>query len=235
MEKIVIGVPYEISIEPSIDIGDFNAEIVIKHDDYGIAVELKKIKDKEQDYTFIIPSKLKTLLKKSTVDYSIFVYKDNARFDVDDGKIEFIDESDFKVKVKNNTKMRKVEEEKPDKKDKTETKPKTTKKTDTKSTPEPTSTPVKERYMTPEEIAMELIDRQSQGESVVPEDFDKVIDNVPVPKQVKVIQEKAPTPATPKVTAAINLQDILSNIEKRNQNRELNETIQRAIRGESKD
>ena len=238
MEKIVIGVPYEISIEPSIDIGDFNAEIVIKHDDYGIAVELKKIKDKEQDYTFIIPSKLKTLLKKSTVDYSIFVYKENARFDVDDGKIQFMDETDFKVPIKNNAKMRKVEEEKPDKKDKTdktEEKPKTTKKTSAKSTPEPTSTPVKERHMTPEEIAMELIDKQSQGESVVPEDFDKGTDNVPVPKQVKVIQEKAPTPATPKVTAAINLQDILSNIEKRNQNRELNETIQRAIRGESKD
>ena len=59
MEKIVIGVPYEISIEPSIDIGDFNAEIIIKHDDYGIAVELKKMKGKTQDYTFIIPSKLK--------------------------------------------------------------------------------------------------------------------------------------------------------------------------------
>ena len=234
MEKIVIGVPYEISIEPSIDIGDFNAEIVIKHDDYGIAVELKKIKDKEQDYTFIIPSKLKTLLKKSTVDYSIFVYKDNARFDVDDGKIEFIDESDFKVKVKNNTKMRKVEEEKPDKKDKTETKPKTTKKTDTKSTPEPTSTPVKERYMTPEEIAMELIDKQSQAESVVPVDFEEKISDIPIAKKVEIIPEKAPVTTTPKVTAAGSLQDILKNIEKRNQNRELNETIQKAIRNEPK-
>jgi len=237
MEKIVIGVPYEISIEPSIDIGDFNAEIVIKHDDYGIAVELKKIKGKEQDYTFIIPSKLKILLKKSTVDYSIFVYKENARFDVDDGKIQFMDETDFKVPIKDNAKMRKVEEEKPDKKDKkdkTTEKPKTTKKTSAKSTPEPTSTPVKERYMTPEEIAMELIDKQSQAESVVPVDFEEKISDIPIAKKVEIIPEKAPVTTTPKVTAAGSLQDILKNIEKRNQNRELNETIQKAIRNEPK-
>jgi hypothetical protein len=243
MEKIVIGVPYELSIEPSIDIGEFNAEIIIKHDDYGIAIELKKMKGKSQDYTFIIPSKLKTLLKKSTVDYSIFVYKENARFDVDDGKIQFMDETDFKVPVKNNAKMRRVEEEKPVEKDdkgkkaKTETKPKVAKKTSKKSTPEPTSTPVKERHMSPEEIAMDLIDKQSQSESVVPEDFDKGADNnpIPKPKQAKIIPEKAPTPPTPKVTAGGNLQTILNTIEKRNQNRELNEEIQKAIRNEPKD
>ena len=92
MEKIVIGVPYEISIEASIDIGKFDAELVINKDDFQVGVNLKKVKGKDIDYSFIIPTKLKTLLKKSDVGYSIFVYKENARFEVDDGKLKFIDE-----------------------------------------------------------------------------------------------------------------------------------------------
>ena len=67
MEKIVIGVPYEISIEPSIDIGKFDAELVITRDDFQIGVALKRIKGKDIDYTFTVPSKLKTLLKKYEV------------------------------------------------------------------------------------------------------------------------------------------------------------------------
>jgi hypothetical protein len=164
------------------------------------------------------------------------VYKENARFDVDDGKIQFIDETDFKVTVKDNVKMRKVEEEKPAKVDKPKSKAKTTKatkKTTKKPAPKPTTTPIKEHTMSPEEIATDMIDRQSQMESVIEPDLGVVHDSVPAqPKPVKIVN----TPAVPiKETAEGNLQKILHDIEARNQNKELNDTIQRAIRNEPKD
>ena len=110
MEKIAIGVPYELSIEPSVDIGEFDAEIVLEQKEFSMAFKLKKIKNKDNDYTFIIPTTLKEMLEKTEVNYNIFVYKENARFEVDDGKIKFISEKDFKVRVKDNAKMRPSEE-----------------------------------------------------------------------------------------------------------------------------
>ena len=163
MEKIVIGVPYEISIEPSVDIGKFESQLVITESDIKFAIDMKPVKGSDNDYTFIVPSKLKPMLKKKTVDYSIFVFKENARFEVDDGKLQFIDESDFKVRVTDNAKMRRKEEEpepteKP-KKGKAEkpSKDKTPEPTPTKEAKEETT----EEYIDPVARAQALVDKQN--------------------------------------------------------------------------
>lgn len=123
MEKIVIGAPYEVIIEPSIDIGEFESDILIHLEDSKINVQLKKVKGEDDTYSFIIPKTFQTILKKSKeVSYSIWVYKENARFEVDSGKMQFISEKDFKVKVKNNAKMRKVEVDKTEEEDSKKTK-----------------------------------------------------------------------------------------------------------------
>lgn len=123
MEKIVIGAPYEIIIEPSIDIGEFESDILIHLEDSKINIQLKKVKGEDDTYSFIIPKTFQTILKKSKeVSYSIWVYKENARFEVDSGKMQFISEKDFKVKVKDNAKMRKVEVDKVTEEDSKKTK-----------------------------------------------------------------------------------------------------------------
>ena len=97
MEKITIGVPYEISIEPSIDIGKFDAVLNLLLTEFSIGIELQKIKGKSVSYSFIVPKSLEKIVKSKKVKYSILVTKDNARFEVDKGEIQFIDESSFSV------------------------------------------------------------------------------------------------------------------------------------------
>lgn len=224
MEKIALGVPYEISIEPSIDIGEFDAEIVLKLKDHRIGVELKKIKGEDISYSFIIPSEFANTFKKKTVDYGIFVYKENARFEVDDGKISFIDKEDFKVKTTDKTKMRPVkDEEKPEE-------PVSKKKKDDKTTPEPSKTApdaVKERVFNPEEFAQSLIEKQAaqKFEGVQPE----VGKASPVPTP---LPSRAPT-VRPDPSAG-NLHAILNTIESQKakdaRRKKINENIRRGLK-----
>lgn len=97
MEKIVVGVPYEISIEPSVDVGKFDAEIVINFTRFNVGVPLKPIKKAKNKYSFIIPSDIQDHLDNKSIKYYIYVYKENARFEVDKGFLMFIDETAFNV------------------------------------------------------------------------------------------------------------------------------------------
>lgn len=226
MEKIAIGVPYEISIEPSIDIGDFTAEIVLELDASRIGVELKKIKGQDIDYSFIVPSELKSLFKKNTVDYSIFVYKENARFAVDDGKIKFIDEKDFKVRVTDNVKMRPSKAEEEPEKEKPEDKKKPAK----KDAPKPSTTPseaVKERYIDPEQFAQSLIEKEAQkATSVNPQN--KVVERSPEPTPMPRPQTTRPDPSKGNLHAILN--SIETQQEKDARRKKINESIQKGLK-----
>lgn len=213
MEKIVVGAPYEISIEPSIDIGKFDCELIIIDDDLKFGTELKPVKGENNNYTFIISSKLSTLLKKKEVAYSIFVYKENARFEVDDGKMKFIDESDFKVLVKDNAKMRKVE-------DNAEAKPKPTKAKPKDKDPTPTPTPsavseaeaqaqaILEKHLTTPPVAVQKAPNRT------------ILAN---PNQYDEMDAQASE-------APDDLKVILRGIEDRNKKRQINERIQNALK-----
>jgi hypothetical protein len=236
MEKIVIGVPYEISIEPSIDIGEFDAEIILEMEGSKIAVELKKIKGTKIDYSFIIPKSLETILGKSTFKYSIFVYKENARFEVDDGKLQFIDEKDFKVKAKDGSKIRPSKEEEKEDKDKEDKEDKEDKgKNKKKSEPpkkEKEKEPVKE-LRSPAELAEFLIEQEAKKTEEENIQTDK-------PRTEKIVKESKPVPPAtetikPKPTQSqTNLHEILDSIEKRKHEKALrdkiNQNIQDAIR-----
>jgi hypothetical protein len=224
MEKIAIGVPYEISIEPSIDIGKFDAELMLNKTDFQIGIKLKKIKGEDIDYTFTIPTKLKDTLKKAKVSYSIFVYKENARFEVDSGDIKFIDEKDFKVQVKDNAKMRPMEEPEEEKKDKPETK-----KSESTPKPSPSAKEVKESTaFDPIDFAEELIGRNLEADSVV--------DEVVVEKKTEEAVTPKPTPlplTQPAPTASKaekNLHAILTEIEERKQKMARRDQVNKNIR-----
>lgn len=231
MEKIVIGVPYEISIEPSVDIGKFESQLIITEGDLKFAIDMKPIKGSDNDYTFTISSKLKSLLKKKTVDYSIFVFKENARFEVDDGKLQFIDESDFKVRVTDNAKMhRKEEEPEPTEKPKKKKADKPKK----EKTPEPTPTeePKKEANETvidPIARAEALVEKQNlilNEESVrqLAENIAKVSEGGP-----RVLAEHInSTDNTPQTQG--NLKDILKGIEERKKKQKINESIRNNLK-----
>lgn len=224
MEKIVIGAPYEISIEPSVDIGKFESEIRIKLDDSVVAVELKPIKGEKDSYTFIVPKFMKDLVGKKSLDYCICVYKENARFEVDDGKLQFIDEKDFKVKVKDNKKMRRVEEPEEEKvEDKKEEK--VEERVETKPIEKKESKPE-----TPEDIAERLMERSR-------EQFrEKATDPSQAPVVERKIQSPMPTPSLTERERRANPQlgSILENIESqkaRDRKRaDLNKNIQKAIK-----
>jgi hypothetical protein len=232
MEKIVIGAPYEISIEPSIDIGEFASEIRIKLEESTVAVELKPIKGEKDSYSFIVPEFMKELVGKKAIDYCICVYKENARFEVDDGKLQFIDEKDFKVKVKDNKKMRRIEgpddraEEKKDKENKKE-------KVEERVEPvvKDASTDLKKpEPENPEDVAERLIAKSREQFREPPPDPSKASD---VQEQVN-----APVP-TPSISASqkrkeVQLGSILENIEsqkaRERKRADLNKNIQKAIK-----
>lgn len=226
MEKIAIGVPYEISIEPSIDIGDFDAELVLDRKGSRVGVELKKIKGEDIDYTFTVPSELKDLFKKASMKYSIFVYKENARFEVDDGKIAFIDEKDFKVKGSDGGKMRRAKDETP--------KPtaKKSKKVD-KKTPEPTpaaSEAVKEDFSDPAAFAQSLIEREAgkaQKSSV--DDF-KISDVEPKATPLPESDSPRTKPAVKPAASPGNLHSILNSIETQKERDERRKRVNENIR-----
>lgn len=216
MEKIAIGVPYEISIEPSIDIGKFDAELVLNKTGFRVGITLKKVKGGNNDYTFMIPINLKDLLKKAQVKYSIFVYKENARFEVDDDTIKFIDEKDFKVRVKDNAKMRPVEEDKPEEEKEVK---KPAKKSKPKVTPEPSKIV---EDLNPEDLAQRLID--SNFESIMNRESSEVTPkSTPLPKT-------GSTPAPTFSRSEKNLGSILSEIEERKKVRLEKERVNKNIR-----
>jgi hypothetical protein len=226
MEKIAIGVPYEISIEPSIDIGEFDAELILERDDSRIGVELKKIKGEDIEYSFIVPSELSDLFGKKAMDYSIFVYKENARFEVDDGKLSFIDEKDFKVKGGAGGKMRRAKEETPE-----PTKAK--KKKAVKKTP--TTTPaasdaVKEQFSDPADFAQSLIEREAQ--KALKSDAGDFTDHV-VPQPTPLPQTRSPKVSKPTGKPAAspgNLHGILEGVEKKKERDERRKRINDNIR-----
>lgn len=233
MEKIAIGVPYEISIEPSIDIGDFNAELILERGDSRIGVELKKIKGEDIEYSFIVPSELKDLFKKKAMDYSIYVYKENARFEVDDGKISFIDEKDFKVKGASGGKMRRAKEETPEP---TATK----KKKAVKKTPATTpaaSEAVKEHEFDPAQFAQSLIEREA-GKALKSKVSD-FAESANVPKATPLPEAHAPKTTKPIAQPPAspgNLHGILESVEKKKQReahrKRVNENIRKGIKSD---
>lgn len=230
MEKIVLGVPYEITIEPSVDIGKFDCEIVLSDDEVGFAFELKPIKKSKNDYSFIVPSKLKELIGKKELSYSIFVYKENARFNVDDGKIKFIDEKDFKVNAKEDSKIRRAKDDE-SVEDNKET---GASKEDKAPTPTPTPTPsskakeIKEK-LTPEELAQRLIETQSKAQLKDEFKFKKnestatyVQPKTVAPKE-PVVEKKEETQIIRRQRKPNELQEIVERIERRNKLKELRE------------
>jgi len=198
---------------------------VLKLKTSRIGVELKKIKGEDIEYSFIVPSELKDLFKKNTVDYSIFVYKENARFEVDDGKIKFIDEKDFKVRVTDNVKMRPAKEEEPEKDKATDKK-----KPEKKDTPEPSATPseaVKERYIDPEQFAQSLIEKEAQkATSINPQN--KVVERSPEPTPMPRPQTTKPDPSKGNLHAILN--SIETQQEKDARRKKINESIQKGLK-----
>lgn len=106
MEKLVIGVPHEVEITTSIDMGKFNVELCLVGEGYNFHIELQPLDDNK--FSILVPKKLEELSNK-TLDYKLFVYKDNARFQADDGSLKFISEKDFKVDGKDGKFKTKVE------------------------------------------------------------------------------------------------------------------------------
>lgn len=92
MEKIVIDVLHEIHIKSSIDEKTFTAEFSIHTDELNYNIPLKCIGNNK--FTLKIPKYLQNISEKQ-IKYSVFVYFDNARFEIDSGDLKLITEMDF--------------------------------------------------------------------------------------------------------------------------------------------
>lgn len=86
LKDLVIGIPYEIEIEPSVDLGDFRAELCMKGS--GVNYHINLVRNEGFKHTLIMPNIFET--DKSEFEYKIFLYKDNACFEVDSGTINII-------------------------------------------------------------------------------------------------------------------------------------------------
>jgi hypothetical protein len=231
MEKIVIGAPYEISIEPSIDIGKFDSELRIELDESTLAVALKPIKGEKDSYSFIVPSSMKDVIGKSALNYCICVYKENARFEVDDGKLKFIDESDFTVKVKDNKKMRRMDEPEKTEEEEKGNKKKTSKKVEEAKVS--TKTPPQKKE-TMEELAERLMEAErKKAEEASVNDYIQKSDGLDDIREATTPKPTPPTISPSQQRREAALGSILENIEsKKARDRKkdnLNNNIKKAI------
>jgi len=108
MEKIVIGVPHEVKIRTSINLDVFDVELCLESKGFNYHIPLPKIAD--HTFSILVPKTLK-YLEGETVPYSLYVYKDNARFRSDHGKVKLISEKDFEVLGKKGKKIVKTSTE----------------------------------------------------------------------------------------------------------------------------
>lgn len=104
---IAIGVPYHIEIAATgIPLHEAKVDFCIPKNDVSFSFPAKAITDNE--YVFTVTDAVKEYLNTS-VDYKLYVYYGNARFEADAGSFNLIDKTTFEVNMKK-------EDKKPEKK-----------------------------------------------------------------------------------------------------------------------
>lgn len=119
---IAINVPYEVEISATgIPLHQSKVEFCIHREDVRYSFPTKMINDNK--FIFTITDDVSSLLN-STLEYRLYVYYGNARFEADIGTFNFIDKDVFDVKMKKDDsapKVTPIDEELLDKLDKSNT------------------------------------------------------------------------------------------------------------------
>ena len=95
---VAVGVPYHVEISATgIPLHEAKVEFCIPKNDVSFNFPAKAITDKE--YVFTVTDAVKDYTN-STLDYKLYVYYGNARFEADSGSFNLIDKDAFDVEMK---------------------------------------------------------------------------------------------------------------------------------------
>lgn len=95
---ITLGLPYEIEIKTSVNIGQFEVEFCIVQEDCNYHFPMPNMTG--STYSVVIPKSMAKLANQS-VKYKVYVYKENARFEADSGEMQIINEDNLTLTKKN--------------------------------------------------------------------------------------------------------------------------------------
>ncbi len=150
---IAIGVPYHVEIAASgIPLHEAKVEFCIPKNDVSFNFPAKAITDNE--YVFTVTDAIKEFIN-TTIQYKLYVYYGNARFEADAGSFNLVDKTTFEVEMKPKEKsLAEKIYDKTKRRPKTET-PETTKKVKEKKEVKTTPTVTNEVTETPTETKVD--------------------------------------------------------------------------------